>query len=300
LSTTIQNALSFATIGIFLFFVIVGSSRASIHNVRPLFADGDTFHGALRSTLRVLQVVPYFLAGFEAVSRFSEERSSGFQVRHFTRVILTALWAGVIFYAATIAIVALLVPWQDLTTSSLVTLIAFHRAFDSQALVNLILVAAIISLIKVYNSCMLSTSRLIFSLGRIGLVHKAMADVDRDFLVPAKAIVLVSILAALGCCLGKAILVPISDVGSFCFTVGWFLTSASYLLKPGDRVGSGLILGTLGVTVTGTLILLKLLPVMPDSFRFWEYCSLSIWALLGWLVWATRDRQADGRLSRDP
>jgi amino acid transporter len=288
--TALQDALTFGLIAIFLVFSTLGVRRGNLANLRPFFAQDDSPWGPLNSTWRVLQVVPYFLAGFEAVSRCSEERSSQFSGSNFTRVTVGALVSGAFFYATVIIVVALLSPWQELiksheTDGSFVTLAAFKRAFGSDWIVDLILIGAILSLLKVFNGCLLSSSRLIFAMGRSGFIPRAFAFVHPRFSTPVWAVAMVGLLAALGCFLGKAILVPITNVGSICFTVGWMLTSLAYLRGAGGDAPNRRALGSAGLLVTAALVLMKLIPQVPDSFTRWEYCALLAWGALGLALW---------------
>lgn len=79
------------------------------HDVR-LHANNRGALGGMVSTLLVLQIVPYFMTGFEAAPKCSEEASIDFQPRHFVRVIFMALGAGIFFYVTIIGVVTLVQP----------------------------------------------------------------------------------------------------------------------------------------------------------------------------------------------
>ena len=65
------------------------------------------------SIFLVLQIVPYFMTGFESVAKGSEEAKAGFDPRNFTRAIYAALVAGFLFYVLIIAVVTYVYPWQE-------------------------------------------------------------------------------------------------------------------------------------------------------------------------------------------
>ena len=52
-----------------------------------------------------MQIVPYFMTGFESVAKGSEEARSGFDPRNFTKAIYASLFAGLLFYVIIIAVV---------------------------------------------------------------------------------------------------------------------------------------------------------------------------------------------------
>ena len=72
LSATFQNWTTFGTLALFVIFVVCGVARGSPANFPPLFT-----HTPLVSILLVLQIVPYFMNGFESVTKAAEEASPG-------------------------------------------------------------------------------------------------------------------------------------------------------------------------------------------------------------------------------
>ena len=71
--------------------------------------EDDGLGAGLLSVLAVLQIVPYYLMGFETIPKCSEEAAGDFEARRFVRVMLWALGAATLFYVMVIAVVALLV-----------------------------------------------------------------------------------------------------------------------------------------------------------------------------------------------
>src|SRR5215469_15598315 len=90
ISAAFQNIMTFGLLAIFAVFAALGLIRGSAANLSPLFADGRGIGGGLVSTLLVLQIVPYFMTGFEAAPKCSEEAASDFDHRHFLRMIYLA------------------------------------------------------------------------------------------------------------------------------------------------------------------------------------------------------------------
>jgi amino acid transporter len=289
-SATLQNVFTFGLLAVFCVFAGLGVLRGSPEQLRPGFAQGGSW-GPLVSTLAVLQIVPYFLAGFESVSRCVEERSATFPEARFVVVTLAAIGVGVVFYGTTILVVAMLAPWQELAGTSLATVVAFRRAFGSESLVHLILIGAILSLIKVLNGNFLSASRLLFAMGRARLVWNGLGDVHRRFQTPWWATLIVGVLSAFFCCFGKKVLIPITEVGSFAFAVGWLGACVAYTCGVGGRPRwQRLIFGAGGAIVASLALAMKLVPFFEDSFNRWEYCALATWVVLGIVFWSFRPR----------
>lgn len=274
LSAKFQNWTTFGTLALFVVFVGVGLTQGSPANFPPLLT-----HTPFLSILLVLQIVPYYMTGFESVTKAAEEANPGFRAQGFSRAIYAAIAVGVLFYTIVIAAVGFVAPWRSLTGTPFMTAVAFEHAVRSRWIVSVILSAALLSLFKVFNGNFVAASRLLFAMGRRGLVDARLAGVHPRNQTPATAVLSVGIATGLCMFLGSAILVPISEVGSVASATGWFAACAAYLcMKPkaADRV-----VALLGALVGGGMILMKFLPFVPGSFSAWEWLTLVMWIVLG-------------------
>jgi len=282
LSATFQNWTTFGTLALFVIFVAVGITRGSAANFPPLFT-----HTPFISILLVLQIVPYYMTGFESVTKAAEEANPHFRAQGFSRAIFAAIIVGAVFYIVVIAAVGFVAPWHSLTGTPFMTAVAFEHAVGSRWIVSIILSAALLSLFKVFNGNFVAASRLLFAMGRRELVDPRVASVHPQNQTPANAVVWVGLATASCMFLGSAILVPISEVGSVASATGWFAVCLSYLcMKPSiaDRV-----IAVLGASVGLAMILMKLLPLVPGSFSGWEWLALGLWIVLGTLLGRPRN-----------
>ncbi len=159
------------------------------------------------------------------------------------------------------------------------TAVAFEHAVGSRWIVSIILSAALLSLFKVFNGNFIAASRLLFAMGRRGLIDERMGSVHPRNQTPAAAVVWVGAVTALCIFLGSAILVPVSEVGSVACATGWLATCAAYLwMRP--RIADCLI-ALLGALVGLAMILMKLVPLVPGHFSGWEWLALVLWIILG-------------------
>lgn len=285
LSATFQKWTTFGLLAIFVSFTSVGFTRGSWHNLSPPFT-----HGGLMSVLLMVQVVPYFMTGFESVPKCAEEASPEFRTRGFFRAMAAALLVGVVFYVMVIAVVSHLAPWQTLARGRFVTASAFEQTFRSRAIVNLILLSAVLSLLKVFNGNFIAASRLLFALGRKGLIRSEAGRVHPRNATPHVAVLGMGVVTVLATLLGDAILVPISEVGSMASALGWFASCASYffLVREGAQRG----IAVLGMMVAGALVLMKVLPFVPGHFSVYEWIALAGWSAIGVVMWGTERRKA--------
>ncbi len=274
LSANFQNWMTFTLLSLFVLFGAFCIQRGSAHNFFPLFS-----HGRIVSILLMLQVVPYFMTGFEAVPKCAEEASPEFRARGFFRAILLSLATGALFYVAVIAMVTFVAPWQSLIHATFATAVAFERAFHSRVIINLLFAAALASLLKACNGNFLAASRLLFGLGREGFVNPRLGQVHPIKRTPSNAVFCAGAFGVVGALLGESILVPITEVGSLACAVGWLATCASYLCL--EKRWTRRSIALVGLTVCAALILMKFLPSIPGHFTTYEYLALAAWITIG-------------------
>ena len=289
LSATFQNWTSFGTLGLFVIFVALGASRGSSVNFPPLFT-----HAPLISILLVIQIVPYFMTGFESVGKAAEEASPDFRARSFFRAIWMAIFIGILFYASIVAAVGFVAPWHQLTGEKFMTAVAFQHALGSRWIVNIILAAALLSLFKCFNGNFVAASRLFFALGRRAMVHGAVGTIHERYQTPSVAVLCVGITTAVCMLLGDAILVPITEVGSVACAIGWAAACASCLALARSQpevvtlsVPEFAVAG-FGLAVAVAMALMKLVPQVPGHFTIYEWLALGAWILLGVIASSTK------------
>ena len=274
LSATFQNWTAFGTLALFVVFVACGVSKGSPRNFPPLFT-----HGAFVSILLVMQIVPYYMTGFESVAKAAEECSPQFRARGFSKAILMSIIVGILFYTIVIAAVGYVAPWRELTNEKFMTAVVFERAMGSRWIVSVILAAALLSLLKVFNGNFIASSRLLFAMGRRGLLDRRVAEIHPRNQTPAVAVVCIGLATAVCMFLGDAILVPISEVGSVASAAGWMAACAAYFrMRPAPRER---MVAAVGVTVGLLMILMKVVPGIPGHFSGYEWLALGVWSALG-------------------
>ncbi|MFZ0759371.1 MAG: APC family permease [Candidatus Sulfotelmatobacter sp.] len=284
LSATFQNWTAFGTLALFVVFVALGASKGSPRNFPPLFT-----HAPLVSFLLVLQIVPYFMTGFESVSKAAEESAPKFGGQGFLKAIWMAILVGILFYTIIIAAVAFASPWHELIGERFMTAVAFQRAVGSRWIVNVILAAALLSLFKCFNGNFVAASRLLFALGRRGLIETRVGRIHPEHQTPSTAILYIGLATAACMLLGDAILVPITEVGSVACAIGWAATCAAYLsLGRSGTLPGQLKLSVIEWSVAGfgllvaiAMMLMKIVPAIPGHFSEYEWLALGIWVALG-------------------
>ena len=280
-SATFQR---WATTTVLVLFAIVAAFSArhgSLANMHPGFSAAP-----LISVLLVLQIVPYFMTGFESVPKAAEEARKAFPAQGFYRAILLALFVGAAFYVAVIAAVSFAAPWQSLLGLRFATAAAFGHAMGTPWPVRLILIAAMFGLFQCFNGNFVAATRLLFSFGRRGTIPARFAVVHPVFQTPSIAIIGITIATLAALFLGDALLVPVTEVGSMASACGWLAASFSlFLVESRWRVR---FIAALGSVVAVLLIAMKLIPKFPGHFSQAEWLALAIWLSIGAAMHWTR------------
>lgn len=277
MSARFQGVTTFALLALFAVFTLSGASHGSAANLSPGFS-----HAPWLSVLLTLQIVPYFMTGFESVGKCAEEANPQFRPRGFARAILASIVVSAGFYCAIIFVVGYSFPWQRLVTQSFATAYALQQVAPGKWIVNLVLAAALCALLKVFNANFLATTRLLFALGRRQMLHPSLGDIHERRQTPWAAVLLTGSLTALGVFLGKAILIPITEVGGLASACGWFASAVALFLT--DRSLWPRMVALLGAAISFALIGMKLFPFVPGHFSLAEWSALGLWIGLGLAV----------------
>lgn len=277
-SARLARITTFTFLALVMVFALAGAGHGSIANFRPGFS-----HAPWLSILLVWQVTPWLLGGFESVAKYVEEASPDFKSRRYFLAIALTILSGMFFFWIVIAAVAYVTPWQALQNAQqFPTAVAFEHALHAHWIVELILGSALLALLQAFNANMVASSRLLFAMGRRGLIHSQLSYVNPRSLSPSVAVVAVGIGSSMAMLLGEAGLVPILEVGALASAMAWMAACAScYRLKPTATARAA---AAFGLCITGLMIAVKLIPLVPGHFSLPEWVSLAIWLVVGIVV----------------
>jgi amino acid transporter len=242
----------------------------------------------LVSILLTLQIVPYFLTGFESVPKYAEEANPDLRGKTYMTAIAMSLGIGVSFYALSLFAVSYIAPWQSLLGKRFATAIAFEHGLGAQWPVQLIFTMAMFGLFQCFNGNFAASTRMIFAFGRNGSMPATFSRIHPRFQTPSNAILIIGTGTLVALFLGDALLVPVTEVGSAASAFGWLASCVSMILVlrnqvlPSTRLRS---VAIFGATAAFLLVAMKFLPFAPGHFTVAEYVALAIWLLLGLLLW---------------
>jgi basic amino acid/polyamine antiporter, APA family len=280
-----QGWATTAVLVLFAAVAVFSLSRGSAANLHPGFSGAP-----LVSILLVLQIVPYFMTGFESVPKAAEEANKEFQSQGFFRAIVLALLVGAAFYVVAIATVSFAAPWHTLLGKRFATAAAFQQATGNQWPVRLIMVAAIFGLFQCFNGNFVAASRLLFSFGRRGTIPARFGMVHARYQTPSIAVIGVMIATLIALFFGDALLVPVTEVGSMASACGWLAASSSlFLVESRIRVR---LIAAIAALVALLLVAMKLVAKFPGHFSRAEWIALAIWLAIGAAMYRLRPSAA--------
>lgn len=159
--------------------------------------------------ISVIVIVPWFLSGFDAIPQAAEESETGVHPSKVGPAIIVSILMGIVFYVIVIFDVAMTMPWQESYAFELPAAAMFRIAFGYECAAQLVLFTGMLGLITTLNGFFIASSRLLFALGRGGLLPEWFGQVHPRFHTPRNALLFVGATALIGPFLGQAALAPI-------------------------------------------------------------------------------------------
>jgi amino acid transporter len=282
-------------------FTTVAIVKGDVANIRPLFAhSGPLWSAVPASVVSVIVVVPWFMGGFDAIPQAAEESGSSVPASKLGTAIIVSILMGIIFYAVVIFDLAVSMPWQEACTFDMPTAAVFRVAFGFEWAAQLVLFTGMLGLITTLNGFFIASSRLIFAMGRGGLLPAWFGEVHPRYHTPKNAVLFLGALAIAGPFLGKAALAPIVNSSAFSFVFCFCITcSAAIRLRRTapdlERPYRVRWKGTLwaGLVVSLFLVALMIIPGSPGRLSLFEFGIVAIWFLAGLGAYAYRRRHSD-------
>lgn len=303
----VKNSARFQTITTSLIFVCVAAftlialMKGNFSNMTPLFAAGGTPIAIFGALIAIFGIVPFFYSGFDTIPQAAEESGIKLNPKNLGKAVIISILVGAAFYAIVILALSVCMPWQETIKFDLPTANAFRVAFGYDWAAKLVLLAAFFGLITSFNGFFIAATRVVFAMGRGGLLPKWFGDVDEKYHTPKNAIIFVGLITLIGPFVGRSSLLPIVNVGSFAFISGWFITCLSSIqlrktapdLKRPYRVKRKIIL-YLGVIIAGAIIIMMVFPGSSAQLKWpLEYIILAVWIVMGYIGYRWRKAKKD-------
>jgi APA family basic amino acid/polyamine antiporter len=194
-AATLQTILSFVFLALAVLIILLGFALGSFSNLEPL-VHGDHAKPWWLGALWIFAIAPLFLNGFQSVAQTVEERAENVSFARVAASMVLALLGGMGFYGLVTLAAASAQPWQSLLDRPMVTAAAFANLLPHHVLSVLVLVAAALSVVRVWNGVTIWTARLLMAQARAGFLPAWLGATHKHHGSPTAAVIFVAICTA--------------------------------------------------------------------------------------------------------
>ena len=231
----------------------------------------------------VLSVAPCLFIGFDIVPQCVEEFA--FPLRRSRGIMMASILIGAALYVA-LALVAAASPPAGDATSGVNTLPAFHAAYRLLGGTGIAFFsyAALAATLTGILGFLMAESRLLWSMGRSGVLPPWFAYVSPTHRTPRNAILFAAGISLIAALFGRSALGWFVDLCSLGGAVGYGYTSAaafSLARREGSRTVQAT--GTVGIILSILFAVLLIVPIpgLDCAMKPHTWACLGVWAALG-------------------
>lgn len=301
-SSVVQNVGTALLLTIGVAFFLAAGVNGNTDNLQPWTTN-------LSGLLQVVILTPFLFVGFDIIPQASEEIR--IPSRDTGRIILFSIALATAWYTLVQYGVGVGLPHAARGSSALPTADAASAVMGHPLAARVLVFGGLLGIITSWNAFFVGATRLLFAMGRGGMLPPIFARLSPRYDTPTTAIVLLTLCSALAPLLGRQALVWIANAASFATVIAYAAVALSFyrlrrtapgLARP-YRVPAGAVIAPAAVVVT-ILFLLLYLPPSPSALNWpYEWGIVGSWTVLGALVlgWSRRlplwrDRAAQDRL----
>lgn len=299
----VQLVLFIILVAIGLVITVVGFGAGSPDNALPIFGDAGTGTGLLNSFAFVIPALG-FLTGFSIVAVLAEE--ADVKPRRLGNIVIASVVVAGLFYAIIFTATGWIIPWTETAKLTNGTIEAFNVAgfgWVSWAA----FAAGVLGILTTVIAVFASSSRLLFSLSRVGLLPPFLGKVDQKTGVPRNALLFTTIVGLLLGAVGPNTIQWFLNVGGFNVALVWVVTVLAFYTirrKHPERRRPYRVRATFAPALGGlaglALVVMTLIPASPISFQSpFEYGMLGLFLVLGVVLYFMAPRMMSRQESLD-
>lgn len=284
-----QDVMTWLLILMSLVFIAAGLLRGNPAHLEPLLAAPE-LPGAAAGIATVFIMTPFFFAGFNVLPQAIGERSPEVSLRTVSILILATIVCALAFYVLVILASAMTLDRSEILAYDLPAAAAFRTAFDSDFLGNLVLVAGLLGLVTTWNAVFFAGSRVLLALSRAGSLTPALGTLHPEHGTPARAVLLIGVVATFMMLLGRGAIELIVNTVGFCFALMFlgvaatviFLRIREPLRERPYAVPGGLWIPAVGALAAAGMVAISLWQHLGSADGMpAEWIILLTWAALG-------------------
>ena len=272
-----------------LFFSSLFSHSFSFEGLKPLTNKSQGWFGSI---IMMVAVAPWAYIGFDNIPQTAEEFN--FPPNKTFKLIVYSLLAASLTYV----IMLMFTGWLSSKSNHLNANLWLTGAVTQNAFGNiglaLLAIAIIMGIFTGLNGFLMSSSRLLFSMGRSGIMPKIFGKLHSKYKTPYVAIIFLVTITLIAPWLGRTALNWIVDMSSTGVSIAYFITCLSAMKLFSYKKSSNSYapvyktFAILGSFVSFVFLLLLLIPGSPASLSMPSYIALGAWAIIGLIFFVVR------------
>lgn len=265
------------------------SSHFSLSHLEPL---ASVDKGWFQSIIMIVSIAPWAYVGFDNIPQTAEEFN--FSPNKTFKLIVYSLLAASLTYV----VMLLYTGWLSTQATSLNGNLWLTGAVTQDAFgfigLAVLAVAIIMGIFTGLNGFLMSSSRLLFSMGRSGIMPAVFSKLHSKHKTPYVAIIFLVAVSLIAPWLGRTALTWIVDMSSTGVSIAYFITclSATKLFSFNKQSNTYVpvykIFGIIGSIVSFVFLCLLLIPGSPAALSIPSYIALGIWLVIGLIFFIIR------------
>lgn len=206
---------------IVLFIFFGGAVFGSVDNIGDMFGSYEGFS-------YVFLMVPAMLIGFDVIPQSSEEMN--IEPRYIGKMILVCIIVSIIWYILLITGVSLAAPVEIRGSGVIPMADVASYMFNGDIFSVIIIVGGIFGILTSWNGFFIGATRLLFSMGRAGMLPAVFGRLHKKYRTPYVAIFLIGAVCLTAPLLGMNALVWFMDTSTFCALISYILVIISFIM----------------------------------------------------------------------
>lgn len=206
---------------IVLFIFFGGAVFGSVDNIGDIFGSYEGFS-------YVFLMVPAMLIGFDVIPQSSEEMN--IEPRYIGKMILVCIIVSIIWYILLITGVSLAAPVEIRGSGVIPMADVASYMFNGDIFSVIIIVGGIFGILTSWNGFFIGATRLLFSMGRAGMLPAVFSRLHKKYRTPYVAIFLIGAVCVTAPLLGMNALVWFMDTSTFCALISYILVIISFIM----------------------------------------------------------------------
>jgi amino acid transporter len=252
----------------------------SLENMKPLF------NGGFNGFVLVLVATPFLFVGFDIIPQSAEEIK--LPPKRIGRLILVSVAMATAWYIMVMLTVGSAAPADVLSGSTLAAADGLAILMNSQAFGTILVLGGLAGILTSWNGFLIGASRLVFALGRSGMLPEWFGKLHPRFRTPSNAILFIGALSIIAPFFGRKVLVWAVDAGGLTIVVAFLMVALAFIalrnhepnmprpfVTPGGKT-----VGILAAILSLALGVLYL-PGMPAALVPQEWIIVGAWWAIG-------------------